>query len=110
MGPPQSRIGDLSMGHWIGTFYFPPTPLIEGSPDTFSCCINASRVGDKAAPHIGFLFGVVPIPAVIHDSSHVASTGDDEKLINDKEAFRVGDKYQCGDIQAVGCPLELVCP
>ena len=104
---PQARIGDVSTGHWIGPLYFPPTPLIEGSPDTFSCCINSSRVGDKAAVHIGFLFGIIPIPGSAHQP--IASTGDPVVLINFRPAFRVGDSYSCGDIQAVGCVTNLKC-
>ena len=105
-GQPQSRIGDMSLGHWVGIFYFPPTPLIEGSPDTFSCCIPASRVGDKAATHMAFIYGIIPLPAYTHDPE--ASTGAPCKFINHKAAFRVADSYDCGDTQAVGCPLELV--
>jgi len=106
LGMPQARIGDMSMGHWVGPFYFPPTPLIEGSPDTFSCCIPASRVTDAAAPHIGWLFGVIPIPAVIHYPK--AATGAPCTFINELAAFRVEDEYDCGDIQAEGCPEHLV--
>jgi len=110
-GMPQARIGDMSMGHWVGVFYFPPTPLIEGSPDTFSCCIPASRVGDAGAMHFAFMFGVVPFPAFQHKKK--ASTGAPCNFINNKAAFRVGDMYDCGDQQAVGCPEHLVndtCP
>lgn len=102
----QSRITDKSKGHWIGIFYFPPCTLIEGSPDTYSCCLNASRVGDKATTHIAFIGGRVPLPAYKHNPK--ASTGAPCKLINYKKAFRVGDSYDCGDIQDEGCEKELV--
>ena len=103
---PQARIGDFSTGHWEGIFYYPPTPLITGSPDTFSCCINASRVTDVAKPHYGWMFGVVPFPLMIHQP--VAATGAPCTFINFLPAFRVGDSYDCGDIQAEGCPVHLV--
>ena len=105
-GKPQARIGDSSMGHWVGIFYFPPTVLTEGSNDTFSCCIPASRVGDKAAEHMAFIFGIVPLPSYTHEPE--ASTGAPCKYINNKQAFRVGDSYDCGDTQAKGCVLHLV--
>jgi len=105
-GNPQARIGDMSMGHWIGIFYFPPTPLVEGSPVTFSCCIPASRVGDAAAEHFGWIFGIIPIPANKHTPT--ASTGAPCNFINFLPAFRVADNYACGDTQAVGCPEHLV--
>lgn len=105
-GKPQARIGDFSFGHWIGPFYFPPTPLITGSPDTFSCCIPASRVTDMAAPHFAWFLGIVPIPAYIHNP--MAITGAPCKFINYLPAFRVLDMYDCGDFQAMGCPEHLV--
>ena len=104
---PQARIGDKSLGHWIGIFYFPPCTLTEGSPDTFSCCIPASRVGDAATKHFAFIFGIVPLPAFYHEPK--ASTGDPKVLINYKQAFRVGDSYNCGDTQAQGCETNLKC-
>jgi uncharacterized Zn-binding protein involved in type VI secretion len=103
---PQSRIGDMSMGHWISIFYFPPTPLIEGSPDTFACCIAASRVGDAANRHFAWVFGFVPLPAYYHEPK--ASTGSTTKFINNKPAFRVMDRYSCGDSQAQGCERVMV--
>lgn len=103
----QARIGDMSLGHWIGIFYFPPCTLIEGSPDTFSCCINASRVGDAATTHMAYIGGVVPFPMFTHDP--VAATGAPCKFINDIPAFRVDDMYDCGDTQAQGCEEEMVC-
>jgi len=105
--PPQARIGDMSMGHWIGIFYFPPTPLIQGSHDTTSCCIPASRVGDQAATHFAFIFGVVPFPVFQH-AARKAATGAPCRFINNLPAFRVGDVYDCGDTQAMGCVLDLV--
>lgn len=106
-GPaPQARIGDMSMGHWVGPFYFPPVPLVTGSPDTFSCCIPASRVFDIAAPHFGWLYGIIPIPTFIHTPE--AKTGSTQKFINFLPAFRVADLYYCGDIQAIGCPINPV--
>jgi len=106
-GKPQSRLGDYSLGHWIGIFYFPPTELIEASPDTTSCCIRASRVGDQARMHFAYIFGVVPFPFFQHNGRK-ASTGAPCKYINEKQAFRVQDQYDCGDTQAEGCELELV--
>lgn len=106
MGSPQSRLGDESLGHWIGPFYFPPVPLIEASPDTISCSINASRVTDHAEDHIGWLAGIIPIPGLIH--SPQASTGAPMTFINALNAFRIGDNYNCGDIQAEGCANHIV--
>ena len=106
-GKPQARLGDNSLGHWVGTYYFPPTPLIEASPDTFSCCIPASRVDDQAGMHYAYIMGVVPFPFFKHDGRK-ASTGSSTKFINGKKAFRVADNYDCGDTQAEGCELELV--
>lgn len=103
---PQARIGDYSMGHWVGVFYFPPTPLTEGSPDTTACCIKASRVGDAAARHIGWLYGFIPIPAYYHEPKAVS--GSTTKFINYKQAFRVTDRYSCGDTQAQGCNEVIV--
>ena len=102
----QARIGDMSSGHWIGAFYFPPVPLTEGSPDTFACGLPASRVGDSAAPHIAFIGGVVPFPPFKHTPK--ALTGSATTFINGRPAFRAGDKYDCGDIQLGGCPQVLV--
>lgn len=103
----QARLGDMSCGHWIGVFYFWPVPLIEASPDTLSCWVRASRVGDKASDHIGWLFGVVPIPGTKHTPT--ASTGANETLINWKPAFRIGDSYSCGDTQCQGCCEHIDC-
>lgn len=103
---PQARIGDLSCGHWIGMFYFPPVPLLQGSLDTFVCGLPASRVGDKAQLHIAFIGGVVPFPRFKH--TPMALTGSMTTLINGRPAFRIGDKYDCGDIQCMGCPMDLV--
>lgn len=103
----QSRIGDYSNGHWVGIFYFPPTPLVTGSPDTFSCCISACRVTDKAKKHFAWIYGVIPLPAYYHNPE--ASTGAPCAYINCLDAFRVGDKYDCGDKQAQGCTENDVC-
>jgi len=104
--PLQSRIGDLSYGHWIGIFYFPPTPLVTGSPDSYSCCIAKCRVSDVAKPHFSHIFGVVPFPWFIH--TPVAATGATETFVNMLPAFCVGDYYSCGDMQAQGCGMVLV--
>src|ERR1035437_10872383 len=106
MGQPQARLGDFSMGHWVSIFYFPPVPIVEASLDTLSCCINASRVGDAAAPHFAWIYGVIPLPSYIHDP--IAETGSTEKFINELPAFRVEDNYDCGDTQAQGCEENLV--
>ena len=105
-GMPQARIGDYSVGYWIGPFYFPPVPLITGSPDTLSCCIPACRVTDEAEPHFGYLFGIIPIPAFIH--TPVACDGSHECFIDCLPAFRVTDPYCCGDTQAEGCAEHIV--
>jgi hypothetical protein len=107
MGQPQARLGDKSRGHWVYIFYFPPTKLKEASDDTYSCCIRASRVGDAANAHFGFIFGLIPLPAYRHNKPK-ASTGSNTKFINNKKAFRVRDNYDCGDTQAQGCETELV--
>jgi len=104
---PQARIGDKTLGHWVGIFYYPPTALIEGSPDTFSCCLPASRVGDAAAEHFAWILGIVPLPALKHKPT--AAIGDPVVLINYRQAFRVGDTYDCGDTQAEGCVTNLKC-
>jgi len=103
---PQARIGDSSMGHWIGIFYFPPVKLKTGSPNDTSCCIPSCRVTDIAESHYAWIFGIVPLPPFTHDP--VASTGSTTVLINNLPAFRVGDNYHCGDIQATGCIKKLV--
>ena len=92
-GAPQARVGDLSTGHWVGIYYFPPTPLIQGSPDTISCGSPASRVGDRGMMHFAFIYGIVPFPAFQHAKS--ASTGSSTTFINGKKAFRVGEMYNC---------------
>jgi len=101
--PFQARLGDYSMGHWIGIFYFPPKPLIEASNDTFACFKRASRVGDKAEEHFAWIYGIIPFPFFKHQP--VAATGDPIVYINSKQAFRIMDSYSCGDIQAQGCDL-----
>jgi len=106
---PQARLGDMSMGHWVFAFkpmYFPPVPLVTASPDTMSCCIPACRVTDAAMPHFAFIYGFVPVPWIIH--TPIAVSGSSECFINHLPAFRVGDSYGCGDIQAVGCPQNIV--
>ncbi len=105
-GKPQSRIGDLSSGHWVGPYWFPPTPLVTGSVDTFSCYKQSCRITDVAEPHFAWLFGVIPLPFVIHVPTAVS--GSTTKLINHLSAFRMGDDYDCGDTQLEGCILELV--
>ena len=103
---PQARVGDYSMGHWIGIFYFPPTNLIEGSKDTISCFIPACRVGDRANVHIAWILGIVPLPPFNHQPT--AIEGAPCTFINGLPAFRVGDGYSCGDKQAQGCVTHLV--
>jgi uncharacterized Zn-binding protein involved in type VI secretion len=103
-GMPQARVGDISMGHWIGPFFFPPVPLVTGSPRTRSDGLPCCRVSDQAAPHFGLLFGVVPVPATLH--TPIAMTGATRTTIDGMPAFRVGDLYTCGDIHAIGSPRD----
>ncbi len=63
-GMPQARVGDLSQGHWIGIFYFPPTALNAGASSSFSSGPAMSRVGDTADTHFAFIYGIVPFPLV----------------------------------------------
>lgn len=97
---PQARVGDLSCGHMIGMFYFPPVPLTEGSSDTFVGGLPACRIGDSALMHYAMIGGVVPFPWFKHTAK--ALTGSMTTLIDGKPAFRVGDSYDCGDIQCQG--------
>ena len=103
----QARIGDYSMGHWVDIFYFPPTPLKTGSPDTFSCgFLPTSRVTDTAEKHFAWIFGLIPLPSYYHNPE--ASVGAPTTFINLLQAFRTDDKYDCGDTQAEGCPTHIV--
>lgn len=104
--PLQARVGDMSTGHWIGNFYFFPVPLLTGALSSLSGGPPMCRVGDVAALHIGYLFGVIPVPAVFHIPT--AATGSPDKIIEGSPAFRTGDLYDCGDIQAGGLENHLV--
>ena len=106
-GMPQARVGDLSKGHWIGIFYFPPTPLNKGAGSAFSSGPAMSRVGDTADTHFAFIYGIVPFPLVKH-SGRKAATGAPTTLEEGPAAFRVGDYYDCGDCQAIGNPSHLI--
>lgn len=101
----QSRIGDYSRGHWVGIFYFPPKPITQGSPDTFSGGINAARVLDAAEDHFSFIGGMIPFPMFIH-AGRQCLTGAVNTFINGRKAFRVGDMYNCGDVQDQGLPTH----
>jgi hypothetical protein len=103
----QARIGDKSCGHWRTVCHYRETPLIEGSPDTFACWINASRVGDKAQEHICYMLDKVPIKYLKHQP--VASSGDPVVFINWRNAFRTMDNYDCGDTQCEGCKEVVDC-
>jgi hypothetical protein len=102
----QARVGDYSVGHWIGNFYFPPSALVTGSSDDSTTTIQSCKVGDKANPHIGWLFGFIPCPMVVHIP--IASTGAPSNNIDNLPAFRVGDSYACGDTQSMGAITDMV--
>ena len=107
--PRQARVGDMSKGHWktvLGIpYYFPPTPLVTGTSDTMSSGKPCCRVSDQAKPHVGHILGV-PVPWIKHTPK--ALTGSSSTKINGLPAFRVGDRYDCGDTQAQGDSKNIV--
>ena len=82
--PSQSYIGCANSGH---PHCYPPSALVEGSPDVLVNGIPACRVGDSYATH----------GACRKHSPHtpVASTGSGSVLINGRPAHRKGDSAGC---------------
>jgi uncharacterized Zn-binding protein involved in type VI secretion len=89
--PPASRIWDIGMGHEC----FPPTPVIEGSPNVKVCSIPQERVGDALMPH------PCPTPAPPHPRS--SSEGSTTVITNSKGSSRIGDAVDCGGFMVNGC-------
>ncbi len=102
----KSRITDMTMGHWIGPFYFPPTFLITGSLNEMTGFLPSAKMLDIAFPHMGFFLGIVPIPPLMH--TPIALIGAKTKFINGLPSFRMLDFYHCGDIQLTGWPTCIV--
>ncbi|MBE0438322.1 MAG: PAAR domain-containing protein [Gammaproteobacteria bacterium] len=86
--PPQSRKSDIC----IPEPCYPPSPVIEGSPDHFVNSLPVARVGDKIQVHC--------LGSSCHDS--VVSGGSGTVFTNSKPRARVGDPIGCGEILAAG--------
>lgn len=85
MSKKAATIGDIGTDH----DGFPPTPIIEGSPDIIIDNKPAARVGDKLAPHAKP--GSPP-----HD--RVISTGSTTVFFNGKPAAITGSEVGCGGV------------
>lgn len=85
MSKKAATIGDLGTDH----DGFPPTPIIEGSPDIIIDNKPAARVGDKLAPHAKP--GSPP-----HDRA--ISTGSSTVFFNGKPAAITGSEIGCGGV------------
>lgn len=92
--PALSFKGSLTTGHQ----FYPPTTVMDGSPDTFVGNKPASRVGDSIAVHCD----VVDEDHPCHNGKIVS--GSSKVFINNKQAGRIGDPTSCGDRVASGFP------
>lgn len=92
--PPQSRKSDIN----IPEPGYPPTPIITGSPDTFTNSLAAARVGDLTPVHC--------LGTSCHGSA--VSSGSSTVFINSAAAARVGDDIGCGQIIAAGSANVIV--
>jgi uncharacterized Zn-binding protein involved in type VI secretion len=88
--PPPGRIGDIGSGHGS----FPPTTVIQGSPNTFVNSIPVHRVGDAIAAHGS------PSPSGPHGRAGAA--GSPNTYVNLKAIMRIGDPITCGGVIATG--------
>ncbi len=97
-GKPAARIGDIGSGHGC---HFPPTPAIQGSPNTLINNRPAVRQGDMYAPH--------PCPACPQPPHpRNLSAGSPTVLINNKQAGRIGDPINCGGANSTGSGNVLI--
>ena len=94
--PPIGRLGDICLGHGS----FPPTPVIQGSPNTFVNGKPLFRQGDSVAPHGS------PSPAPPHGRS--GASGSSNFYVNGKQGMRIGDPIDCGGILAQGSPDTII--
>jgi len=88
--PPPSRVTDTATGHGS----FPPSKVIEGSPDTFHNSLSAHRLGDAIAAHSSFS------PSPPHPRK--SSVGSPNTFVNGKAQVRIGDSVACGGMLASG--------
>jgi len=94
--PPASRIGDIAMGHGS----FPPTPVIEGSPNVIVGSSPQHRVGDAILMH--------PSPSPSPPHPRKASSGSTTVFVNSKGTVRIGDSVDCGGFLAQGFDTVII--
>lgn len=94
--PPVGRIGDICLGHGS----FPPTPVIQGSPNVYVNDIPLFRVTDNVKPHGS------SSPSPPHDRK--GDSGSPDTFINDLPAMRIGDPIHCGGLLAEGSPDTII--
>lgn len=85
MSKHAAKIGDIGTDH----DGFPPTPIIEGSPDVFIDGMPAARVGDALAPHDKP--NNPPHPRKI-------AAGSSTVLVNGKPLAITGGAVDCGGV------------
>jgi uncharacterized Zn-binding protein involved in type VI secretion len=82
------RLGDVTSGHGP----YPSRPSNEASPDTFVNGIRAMRKGDQFVIHC--------VGASCHRLG--MNRGSGTVFINNKDAIRIGDPVDCGEVMVVG--------
>jgi len=87
--PGAARIGDTASGHAC----FPPTPIIQGSPNVYTNSIPAARVSDAVLLH-----GCGKCPP--HPRN--IAKGSSSVFINGMAAARIGDAINCGGSVSAG--------
>lgn len=87
MGMPITAIGEKTTGHGC----FPPTTIVQGSPNVIVENSPAGRLTDKASPHCCFGCHGLNI-----------ACGSSTVFINNLNAGRIGDCMSCGDTVATG--------
>ena len=82
--PPAAMVSKECSGHAS----FPPTAIMEGSPDCFTNDLANGREGDSAGTH--------PSPSPNPPHPRKLGKGSSNIFINDKSAIRLGDPIDCG--------------
>ena len=78
----QGRIGDLTLGHGMCS-----TPMVSGASTVLVDCIPATRMTDKALPHV----------CVAETTQPIAIQGSMQCFMECLPAFRMSEMLSCGD-------------
>lgn len=97
-----SRIGDYTLGEFVGCF-LPATPILDGSPNVFANGKAVATIGSNLPTHQCNIGNTV----IIH-SGRVISTGSGKVFVNGKAAASIGSQINCGDTVANGSPNVFV--